>query len=141
MMPQEQPIQQQPQYPGIPWAGKDDVQFLLGMEDIPQIIRDRFWIWGSRLLVLTNLRWVDVNIILAHFNVDFYLAISDPTIPLDHKMIQWLNDLKVAVRTSLLRAVGGDERERRLINRYRVETEARTEYREQIGKEKGRFGR
>lgn len=134
------PAQAQQSTPGIPWAGKDDVQFLLGMEDIPEEIRDRFWVWGSRLLILTNLRMCDANIILAHFNVDFYLAISDPNIELNHKMIQWLNDLKVAVRTSLLRAVGGDDRERRLINRYRVETDTRTEYKEQIGKEKGRFG-
>lgn len=114
------------------WVGGKDVQFLLGMEDIPQEIRDRFWIWGSRILSLSNLNRDDINRFLAGLDFDILVVLSDPTVELSHKSIQWLNDLKQAVTMNLLRSVGGEERERKLLaTQY---TKAESEYREQLGK-------
>lgn len=121
----------------------DTVRFLLSMERIPKRIRDRFgWLWGStKTLSLSNLNRDDVNQLLEAYNFDALITMSEvvndlpisssPSFPKKNKkamlILQWLNDLKQAVKLNLLRSTGGADRERRLLATRYAETHGRYE--------------
>lgn len=122
----------------------DTVRFLLSMETIPVKIRTRFWVWADpKTLKLSNLNRGDVNQLLEAFNFDALIVMGEvvndlpmsdsPTFSQKSKnastILQWLNDLKQAVKLNLLCSTGGEARERHLLATSYAETRGRYEER------------
>ena len=114
----------------------DAIGRLLNDEALPEEFRNRFWVWGSPELALSNKTRQDVNRSLARLDVDRLLAIAEYTSKgkMTYKMLSWLNELRELVEDRLLRSTGGDDRDRSLFARTRTETEAK--YREEIAPQK-----
>lgn len=122
----------------------DTVRFLLSMESVPKRIRERFWLWGDpKILKLSNINRNDINQFLEAFNFDALIVMGEVINDLptsDHRdfnkknkevstILQWLNELKQAVKLNLLCATGGEARERHLLATTFSETRGRYEER------------
>lgn len=122
--------------PGI--VSVDAIGRLLSDETIPEKLRERFYIWGSPEIALSNKTREDCNRSLARLDTDRLLAIAEWTErgKMTYKMLSWLNQLRELVEDRLLRSTGGDNRDRMLFAVQRTETTAK--YEERLDK-KGRF--
>ena len=142
MMPEgEMPEHVMRETEGTTIAGYDLTRYLLQVKEVPQRIKQIFWVWLQPLPALSNLRIEDVNRVLTGYLLDVRLTIQrmrEKGTKITYEILQWINQSYFCLFMNLMRSVG-EERERKLIaTAFKV---TRGMYEEHLPERQGRISK